>query len=368
MKHKSNLRFIFCIAVISIFALTMFPGCKRKETAVKETFKVGMVAPLSGTAAYLGEGMRNAMLLAKDHLKNTKYNYEIVVEDDQLDPKVTASAANKLINVDKVDAIVSIEAGPGNVVSHLATSNNKIHFGITAVSGVANGVNNFLHWTPAIEQARVLVNELRKKGIKKVGIFRSVSLEDWLEYVEAVRTLIKDTDIKIVTEQTFTDDQKDFRSFIAKAKETKPDIYFFVVPTPALEILTKQLREAGDNTPLTSIESFEATEEPQLFEGYWYVSAAEPAGGYTTSYKEKYHKNPTICSGNVYDIFNLIVTAVENAKSSSKPSAQEISAELKKLKNYSGAMGPLSVGDNGVVLSKAQLKMIRNGKITPVGE
>jgi branched-chain amino acid transport system substrate-binding protein len=367
MNFSRKALLISLVAILNISILFMFTGCKKKEPAAKETFRIGMAAPLSGSAALLGEGMKNALYLAKENLrKDTKYNYEVVVEDDQLDPKLTANAANKLINIDKVDAIFTIESEPGSVVAHLAKQYNILHFGITAVSSVADGVNTFLHWTPAVEQAKLVVRELRKRGYKRVGIFRSTSLEDWKAYADAVRKLAEGTDIQIVTEQTFTDDQKDFRSYIAKAKRASPDIYFLVLATPAIEMLTKQMKETGIKTPMTSIEAFEDSEQPELFEGYWYVNAVQPNSEYTDSYENKYHKNPYLCSGNVYDMFNLVVTAIENVQSSKKPTTQEIVAELKKLKNFPGALGNLAVGDDGVVISRAQLKTIKNGKATPL--
>ncbi len=367
MKQTRKIVLALLIAVISISVAFMFAGCEKKP-AVKETFKIGLIAPLSGPAGYLGEGMKNAILLAKEQMKDTKYNYEILVEDDQLDPKMTASAASKLLDIDKVDVVMSVEAAMAAVISPMVISHDKISFGITAVSSNADGEHKFLHWTPAMEQATIVVDEFKKRGIKKVGIFRSVSLEDWTAYVNAVKKLVEGTDIKIVAEHSFTDDTKDFRSMIAQAMTTKPDIYFLVVPTPAVEILTKQLKEAGNKAPLTSIESFEVTESPELFEGYWYVSASEPTQAYRTAYEAKYNKTQTICSSNIYDMFNLTVRAIENVKSGTRPTRAQIAEELKKIKSFPGALGNLSIGDDGVVVSKAQLKMIKGGKVTPLGE
>ncbi|MEW6602320.1 MAG: ABC transporter substrate-binding protein [Nitrospirota bacterium] len=368
MKSVKKVLLVLVVAILGISVTFLLNGCEKKKSAVKETFKIGLIAPLSGPAGYLGEGMKNAIFLAKDHLKDTKYNYEILVEDDQLDPKMTASAASNLLDIDKVDVVMSVEAAMAAVIAPMVKSHDKLSFGITAVSSNADGEYSFLHWTPAMEQAAVIVNEFKNKGIKKVAIFRSVSLEDWTAYVDALKKLVADTDIKIVAEHSFTDDTKDFRSMIAQAKSTKPDIYFLVVPTPAVEILTKQLKEAGNKAPLTSIESFEVTEQPELFEGYWYSSASEPNQAYRDAYQAKYNKNQTICSANIYDMFNLTVRAIEDVQSEDRPTRAQIAAELKKIRNFPGALGNLSVGDDGVVVSKAQLKMIKDGKVTPIGE
>ncbi len=362
MREKAK-RFTVAIAVAAaILAGLVFPGCEKKAE-VKETFKIGAVLPLTGNLGFIGEGFRNAMLLAKEQLGDTKYNYEILFEDDQHDTKLTAGAANKFISIDNVDAIVSLGDSTAPVVSPLATKNNIIHFGLAVQAYVAKGDNNFIHWTPAVEEARVLVKELKRRGITKIGLLGS-NYEGFVELMNALRKKIKNTDIRILSDQTFRNDEKDFRTIIARAKQTEPEIYVVLAMTPSLEILAKQMKEAGIKTPLTSMESFDVTQEPALFEGYWYVSAAVPTNSFTGAYEAKYKTGPPVTAANGYDIFNLIVYGVEKAgvTSSQKPSTEKISRALRNIKNYPGALGSLTIREDGVVLSRASVKMIKNGK------
>ncbi len=354
------------IAALVISAGVMFSGCEKAD--VKETFKIGVIAPLTGDIAFIGTGMKEAILMAKEQAGDTRYNYEVVFEDDQNEQKLAASAAHKLISIDKVDALITLDSPSGNVVSPIALKNKVIHFGIAVDPNVAKGDSNFLHWTPATRQAELLARELKRRGIGKVGVFGTVSQAGWKVYGDEFIKAAKDEGINVVTIQNFHDGTKDFRNLIARAKPTRPDIYVIEAPTPELEILTRQMREAGIDTPLTGIETFEVSGDLGLFEGYFYVSAVEPISAYTTAYKQKYNKNAPICSGNTYDIFNLIVTAVEKAgvSSSQKPSTEKISAELRNIRNFSGALGKLSIDDSGIVQSGAQLKMVKNGEFVPL--
>ncbi|MEW6585523.1 MAG: ABC transporter substrate-binding protein, partial [Nitrospirota bacterium] len=161
----------------------------------KATFIIGMDAPMTGDVGFVGEGMKNAMLLAKEKLGETKYNYDFVFEDDKLDAKMSATAAQKLINVDKVDAIVTIGVG-GPIVNPLATKYNIIHFAIELDPTVAKGDNNFIHFTPTSILVGRLVKEMQNKGIRKVAVFRQTNLVAWNTYMEFLRAALKDTDIK----------------------------------------------------------------------------------------------------------------------------------------------------------------------------
>ncbi len=366
MNKRIKILISLIIAVVLVSAGYVFSMSGKPK--VKDTFKIGMIAPLTGDAGFVGVGMKNALLMAREQWGDGKYNYEFVFEDDQLDPKISASAAQKLINVDKVDAVVTVGHAP-RITFPLAKKHDILHFTIAVQKDLADGINNFTHWAPSVKLNALLIKEMQKRGIKTVGIFRTTSLEAWVAYYNDFLEGIKNTDIRIVTDQTFKKGEKDFRSLIAKAKPTNPDIYMIFVETPELEIVAKQIREAGIDTPFTTLEGFEVTEQPELFEGYWYVSPVEPTDEFSSDYESKFGKRPPVCSPNAYDIFNLLATAIEKAGSSpsKKPSTAQIAKELKKIKSFPGALGDLLVGDDGMVLSAVQLKMIKNGRPVAIG-
>lgn len=132
--------------------------------------------------------------------------------------------------------------------------------------------------------------------------------------------------------------------------------------SPELEMLGKQIKEAGIEVPITSIEGFELSEQVDLFEGEWYINSADPTEDFANRFIEKSGKTPTLGAANAYDIFNLIVVAAEGVESEAKPIPEQIVGELMKINNYSGALGNLNVNDDGIILSKAAVRMIKDGK------
>ena len=76
----------------------------------EETIKIGNIAPLTGPIATYGQSHRNGVQLAVDLVNKDGgilgKKVELINEDDQGDPVVGASAAHKLIERDKVVAIV----------------------------------------------------------------------------------------------------------------------------------------------------------------------------------------------------------------------------------------------------------------------
>lgn len=363
---KSTKWVVGVIVVVAIVVIGYFTSKGSRE--VSETpIKIGVVAPMTGNLAFMGEGIKDAILLAKENMGGTKYNYEVIFEDDQLDSKMTASAVNKLISVDKADVIVSFSSVTGNVITPIAEQNKIVHFGIASDPNVANGQYNFIHWTPPSEENKVFIAELQRRGIKKLGVFES-NAQGAAAVMADLRERLKETDIEIVTDQVFNFGEKDFRSIIAKAKNSEAEIYLLMAFSPELEILGKQIREAGIDTPITSIEGFELSEQVDLFEGEWYVNAADPIGDFTDKFNAKTGKNPTLGAANGYDIFNLVVAAAEKIIGSTKPTPDQIVSELMEIKNFNGALGNLSVNEVGIVVSKAAVRMIKDGKPVTVGE
>ena len=361
----------FKIILSLLIAISFMAGGQVfAESGKKATYIIGMDAPMTGDVGFVGVGMKNAMLMAKERLGETKYNYKFVFEDDRYDAKVSASAANKLINIDKADAIVTIGVG-GPIVNPLATKHDIIHFAIEIDPSVAKGDNNFIHWTPTNILVGRLIKEMQNRSIKKVAVFRQTNLIAWNSYMDFFRNAIKKTDIKIVSDQSHDQNEKNYHTMIAMIKKSDPDIILLLDQVPAIEIIVKQLREAGLDIPLTGINSLEQTPHLGLFEGQWYIAPLEPSNEFSGGYKAKYDENPPVCSPNAYDIVNLLVMAVENAGTSpsEKPSTKAVSRELLKIKNFNGALGNnLYFDKQGIVQSAAIVKKIKDGKPVKISD
>lgn len=65
--------------------------------------KVGLIAPLSGSAASYGIAPQNALKMALSKLDPDKI--QLFFEDDSFDTKKTVAAFNKLVAVNKVDVL-----------------------------------------------------------------------------------------------------------------------------------------------------------------------------------------------------------------------------------------------------------------------
>ncbi|MCX6712487.1 MAG: ABC transporter substrate-binding protein [Candidatus Vogelbacteria bacterium] len=363
---------IAIIVIILIIAGIWFYGSKPVVPAgEKQTIKIGVSIPLTGNLAFLGTNYQQAVNLALSELSSStnKYNYQVVFEDDKFDPATGATTANKLVGIDKVNVLMSFGSPVGNVFSPIAEQNKIIHLNAFASDpNVAKGNYNFIHYTPPYEEAKLMVAELQKKGIKKVALFEQ-NQPGVAAATAAIRKSIQGTDITLVDQEKFNTGDRDFRSSIVKTKNSGADIIMIDGTSPELELLVKQIKEAGIKTKLTSIESFEFSDQPQLFEGLWYVNAADQTKAFIDKFTSVYGNAPKLGGGNGYDAINMLVYAYEKAGDGKTiPSADQIVPALLSIQNFDGAMGTLNMGQDHIVNTKAVVRMIKNGVPTTIAE
>ncbi len=364
---KTNTLLVIGVLIVVVvggwFVLNEKDGSEQSETV-----KIGLILPLTGDLAHFGEaGQRAASLAIEEINANTgfSYNYELVIEDDSFDARKTASALNKLISVDRVDAVVSVGSGPGNVVAPIVEKNKIPHIGLASDPVVSDGEYNFIHWTRPQEEVDTMLTELKERGLTQVAVM-GVNHQGFQAITDDFKAKASKAGITIVSDQLFNTGETDFKTVIVNSQRTNPDVYLLGAFSPEVEILAKQMKELGITKPLTSIESFGLSATPEVFEGHWFIDSAVVTGGFSDKYRAKYNAAVGPTAANIYDALNLIVLATEEAGKDNRPTGTDIAVALGKVKGYSGAFGPLSVSPEGQFISQPSVKIISNGKPTEV--
>jgi branched-chain amino acid transport system substrate-binding protein len=348
------------IGICALIVLICFKNITGNTNSNSEhVIKIGVTAPLTGDLAFIGEGFKNSLLLAQKERKNTKYKYELIFQDDSFNSSRGVTAALKLINTDKVDVVVSFGSSVGNAVSPIAEKSHIPHVNaIASDPQVALGEYNFVHWTPPESEARMFLEEMKKRGIKRIVLFEQ-NQAGVIAGTNAIKKFAPEYGVTIVEDKKFNEDEKDFRTLISEVKNSKAGLYALEAMSPSLEVLAKQIRSAGIKTPFSSIESFEYTQQASLFEGDWYIFASDPTQEFVNLYTKEYGKAPVVGSPNGFDIYNFIV---DSAEKSDSPTSESIKNNLYLIQNQKSANGIVSIDKDGIVVSSPTLRMIKDGK------
>lgn len=353
--------------ILSLLLILSVAACDNKQEQIptneKPTIKIGAILPLTGSNALVGQPIKGALEIAirKANIQDNKYQYEVIFEDSQTNSARTSTAMNKLINIDKVDAIISIFSNIGHIVSQSAEKNNIIHIALASDPNVAKGKYNFNNWTMPEFESKKMVENIKARGYKNV-VLVALNQEGTIAVANAIGQDLDRINIQNRI-MIINPGSRDMRLDIKKIQNARVDLYISVLYNPEGPIFIKQLRESGDNTDITAIEAFNFIEDKAIIEGQWFVDAGIKDINVVKEITEHNNSEVTYGVGNMYDNIMLITKAFEKAEAK-----KEAVDELLKIKTYDGVTGHLVQDENGIFQSEAVVKKIINGKIVVIEE
>jgi branched-chain amino acid transport system substrate-binding protein len=325
-----------------------------------ETVKIGVILPLTGDMAFAGEDVKNGLLLAKAQKTDSHHKYQFIFEDNELDLKRTASAAQKLLNINRVDVLITLWPPAASVVAPMAEQAKVLHYTIAWDPAIAQKHRYTLsHQSMDDSHVKETLNLLNKKKFKRAAFFQ-LNEAGFNIGTELMLSEAKNYGIEFVEKVIFNPSQKDFRSEITKASTKNPDVYLIWAVYPEAEIIIKQLREQGISTPVTGF--FDVVQNYDLIEGVTFVSEISATDEFQELYRKRYNTDFKLKAPNAFDIFNLLTKSYE-ATPKAKSDANSVIAQLKSIKDFPGAVGTVSIDEWGNSEYPAVWHKVENGKI-----
>jgi len=352
IRHVTLIVISFSIAVPTLcadVASAANDGKKPKPSVIK----IGAVVATAGPVSLLGNSFLKAVQLAKEDVKNTTNQYELVVEQIA-SPEMAEPTIKKLIQDDKVDALIVGMSMSGSIIKPYATAAKIPMFCICSVGSVGDDLYTFTTMPLAEDEASEWVAEAERRGIKTVArITQSFPSID--NHVRAVKAEAAKAGIKFVYDDRFQASVTDFRASIEAAKRTSPDVYFIEGFEPALSILARQLRDAGIHN-IATVVAFSVSAKPELFEGGWYTdSYVSPEFKARLDQRYPATRLATHMMPYAYDSFKMLVQAFE--------SGTDALTYIRSMTEYTGTAGKITKeAGTGNFRSAPAVWVIKNGK------
>ncbi len=325
--------------MVIVIVILGFWFAQNKPVGEKQTIKIGIVAPLTGGATVYGVNLVKGAQLALKDLSDSKYTYELVIEDDGTNPAHSASAAQKLINVDKVQAILSVTSGTGNAVKPMAAAAGIPQVCLCSDTRVADGKLNFTNILLPEDETLVWLKEAKARGVKTIAIL-SQNQPGYNLIIDTLKSQASANDITIVYEERIESTVKDFNTNIAKARLTKPDLILAGFFPPQIDIIGQQFKNLGV-TNVAGIASFSIGATPALFNDRWYSDAFLSDKAFETRFTQEFPDTRfnVRVAPYAYDSFNLLVQGFEEGS---------VPEYLLGVTSYPGKAGTLTkkVGDS----------------------
>jgi len=359
------------LLLIAILASPAWPG-------ELPPVKIGLVIPMAGEAGRVGQSMRQAAEMAiADWTEKLGRKAELVLGDDQFDPKQAVAVAEKLI-----------QDGVWGVVGHFYSSSSipasAVYYqaGIPMVTATsthprltAQGFDNVFRVSGrddqhALSAAEFILSRLRARRIAVVN--------DRTEYGRTLaETLIRTVERRagrrsIVTVEEIAQGDKDFSAVVARLKSVEPDVVYFGGIFREGGYLVRQMRQAGLTAAFVSGDGvldpeFVKIAGEEAASGTYLTFAPDPrllasARTFIQRFEARYGPiGPYVLY--TYDAMGVLLRAIQIARPLTN-SKEELSKILKVMRTmeYDGTLGRLRWDKNGdLVTSPYVVYVTRKG-------
>ena len=320
---------------------------------------IGLMAPLSGPQAIVGQDQDDGFLLAVEQLggKLGGQATSILKEDDQLKPEVGQQIVRKLIDKDKVDAIVGLSFS--NVLMgslpRLAESGVVAfapHPGPSPIAGAQCKPNVFSMAWQNDGAAEAMGKFAQDRGIKRVYLM-APNYQAGKDMLAGFKRYYKGE----VVDEVYTQvNQPDYSAEIAQLQSAKPDAVFVFYPGGMGINFVKQMSQAGlgGKLPLYSVFTVDGTTLPSLGEtaagaigaAMYDASLDTPENRkFVAAFEAKYKRTPSLYAAAGFDAANVLDLGLRKAAGDPKKLAAAVrtaGAEFKSVR------GPFKFGANNM--------------------
>jgi branched-chain amino acid transport system substrate-binding protein len=339
------------LAAVAIGVLAFVPA--RAE----DTFKIGLILPMTGGQASTGKQIDNAVkLYMKQHGDTVAgKKIEVILKDDGALPDKTKTAAQELIVNEKVNVIAGFGVTPAALAAApLATQGKIPEIVMAAGTSIITEKSPYIARTSfTLPQSSTIIGDWAvKNGIKKVATLTS----DYAPGNDALASFKEHFTAgggEIVEEVKVPLANPDFAPFLQRMKDAKPDAVFVFVPAGQGGNFMKQYAERGlDKAGIKVIGPGDVMDD-DLLNGMGdaalgavtahIYSAAHPSQAnkdFVAAYKKEFNQRPGFMAVGGYDGIHLIYEALN--KTGGNADGDKLVEAMKGMK-WESPRGPISI-------------------------
>jgi len=356
-------------------------------TPNRTTIKIGYFGDLTGPTFNFGQSAINGVLMAASEANQAGgingRQIDVVIEDDKGSPEEAARLTAKLIDQDKVIAIIaggtsgnSRAAAPKAQVSHIPLISPSSTD--PAVTQTGNYIFRacFVDTFQGEVMADFAVKTLKAQKAAILFDFNSPYSKGLTDYFKLSFGKLGGS---IVSEQTYTQGDADFKGQLSTIRSAEPDVIYIPGYYGDVALIVKQARMIGMTQPLLGGDGWDAPELWQLggdalngayISTHYSVDDPSPAiQTFVDLYKQRYgNLLPDAHAALAYDAGRLLFDALARTGSTE---GDKLRDALAQTKNFNGVTGVISMDADrnavkpAVVLKLEDLKFIYQETIQP---
>jgi branched-chain amino acid transport system substrate-binding protein len=370
---------LFTAFLVLVFAISVVQA--------KEPYKIGAILSITGAASFLGEPEKNTLIMLKEQLNKAGgingHPIEVIIEDSKSDETQAVLAAKKLLEKDKVLAIIGPSTtGESMAVIPIVTPAQTPLISCAAGAGITQPVSDryWIFKTPQYDTSAVeaIYSYLKKQNMTKVGII-SISTGFGDSGRKALLETAPKYGISIVADERYGPKDSDMTTQLTKIKSAGAQAVINWSVGPGQVIVTKNWHALKMGIPLLQSHGWGSKKNIEL--------AGKAAEGviaplsrlvvwdklpdkhpqksllmkYSTDYEARFKSEPGTFGGHAYDAFMMLVEAMKKVG----PDKKKIRDYLENnIKNWPGTGGIFNMSPTdhcGLDKDAFEMVVVKNG-------
>jgi len=367
--------------VFCFLFLVAFTHCNNKgnsATTQSDEIVVGEFGSLTGTTATFGISTRNGADMAFDEINKAGgvlgKKIRVIVEDDQGRPEEAQTVVTKLVNKDRVVAVLGEVASSRSLAAAPVCQSNRIPM-ITpsSTNPKVTQVGDFIFRVCFIDpfqgfvMAKFAANTLK---FNRVAILRDIKNDYSVGLADVFQENFKKMNGTIVSDESYSEGDTDFSAQLTAIKAQNPQGIFVPGYYTEVGLIARQAKKLGLNVPLMGGDGWDS---PKLWEiggealngcfysNHYSVNDPSPAiQKYVGDYKKRYNQVPDALSALGYDAARILAEAFRKAGATD---AVKVRDALSQIKEFPGVTGKITIDKDRNAVKPAVVLKVQDGHL-----
>jgi branched-chain amino acid transport system substrate-binding protein len=371
MKHRFLLLFVCLISAVVIIS------CKQRQGQGNEIL-IGEYGSLTGTTATFGISTRNGIDMAIAEANQAGgilgKKVRVIVEDDQGKPEEAQTVVTKLVNKDRVVAVLGEVASSRSLAAAPVCQQNRIPM-ITPsstnprVTQIGDYIFRVCFIDPfqGLVMAKFAANTLK---VKNVAVLRDIKNDYSVGLADVFVENFKKLGGTIVADESYSEGDTDFSAQLTSIKSKDPQAIFVPGYYTEVGLIARQEKKLGLTVPLMGGDGWDS---PKLWEiggealndcyysNHYSVNDPSPSiQKFVSSYKNRYNQVPDAIAALAYDAASILFDSFRRSNSTEP---EKVRATLAQTKDFAGVTGKITLDENRNAVKPAVVLRVKNGKL-----
>ena len=392
----SRIRLLALGTLVAVLALNGCAGSKSADEIV-----IGEYGSLTGNDATFGQSTKEGVQLALSELEASQQGaigglkLRPVVEDDEGRPEEAVTVVKKLINQDRVCAVIgevassrSIAAAPvcqeaGVPMISPSSTNPRVTQQGDYIFRMC-----FIDPFQGTVMAKFAALNLKLKNVAILEDVRNDYSVGLAQYFAEAFTSLGGT-VAGGKPQAYNAGDTDFRSQLTAIKALKPEAIYVPGYYTEVGLIARQARELGIKVPLLGGDGWESEKLTEIggqalngcfYSNHFAADNPDPRlQAFLSSYKAMFHKEPDAIAGLAYDAAHVLFQSMQKlhdddasafsalaASKAGTPARRSATAKLRDIiaatKDFAGVTGTITLDQNRNASKPAVVLEVMDGK------